>query len=175
MDKESTTFGLDSEKLAKLFEIGEGEQTQSISDSDRKAELLHDILAEAVPLSDFAQHKLDKLKQTIDALSSESVGKLLLDPETNIALIRQIKDYGRKLSSRAESKAERHVSNTIYYGAIASAMIFHKVRITRFSNAYLAESFHKLADQQWIPEHLRSLFAESRKQCQEQCQEKGTL
>ena len=166
MDRESTTFGLGSEKLVRLFDIGSKEQMQGdTSDSDKKSELLHDILAEPVPLSDSAQHKLDKLMQTIDVLSSESLGKLLLDPETNITLVRQIKDYGRKLSSRAECKEETQVSNTIYYGAIASAMVFHKVRITRFSNADLAESFQKLADQQWIPEFMRRLFEKSGEQC----------
>jgi len=168
MDRESSTFGLGSDRLAQLFGIGGDEPPaqSSASESDKKAELLHDILAEAVPLFDSIQDKPDDFKQTIDALSGESVGKLLLDPETNIALIRKIKDYARRLSGRAESQARRYVSNTIYYGAIANALVFHEVLITKFSKAELAESFQKLTNQQWIPEYLGCLFEEGLRRCQ---------
>ena len=172
MAKETSTFGLSSKKLVNLLEIAkETGQAQGKTDQQRKkTELLHDYLAQTLILYKYAGEELptkqSQLRNTINVLSSEPIGKLLQDPKTEIDLIRMIKDYSSKLSKRAKSKAEHHVANTIYYAAIAHALLFHDRRITRYTYESLEKSFSKLAKETWIPKNLVDLFAKATEICQ---------
>jgi hypothetical protein len=164
MAKETTTFGLSSKKLVHLMKIAEEtEPTQEKVDQQCvKTELLHDYLAQTLEVYKYAGEeppaKQSQVRNTINVLSSKPIGKLLLDPETEIDLIRIIKDYSSKFSKRAKSKAEHHIANTIYYAAIAYALLFHDRRITRYTYESLNKSFSKLAKEKWMPNKMIELF-----------------
>jgi len=70
-----------------------------------------------------------------------------------------MKDYSSRLSKRAKSKAEHQVANTIYYAAIAYALVYHERRITRYTYESLGKSFSRLRREQWIPLQIGGLFA----------------
>ena len=131
MAKETSTFGLSSKKLVNLLKIAEetGQPKGQVDQQRKKTELLHDYLAHTLAVYRDAGEELSakqsKLRNTINVLSSEPIGKLLLDSETDIGLIRMVKDYSSRFSKRAASKIEHQVANTIYYAAIASALLFH--------------------------------------------------
>ena len=171
--KETTTFGLNSEKLLRLLKIGEDAVSAEVpEDKDRKrAELLYDLLMQPLPVRGAVKENLpanqSQLRKKIDVLSSEPIGKLLLDPETDIDTIRMVKDYASRLSKHAKSKAEHHVANTIYYVAIAHALTFCDKMITRYTNESLTKSFSKLSGEDWIPKDLCNLFAEAANICQQ--------
>lgn len=169
MDKKSTTFSLSPKQVVDLLKIGSDMRPSTADSKQGKAELLHNRLSETFPISPSTSRKLTKklsqIRRTIDALAGESIGKLLQDPKTDITIIRMIKDYGRKLSERAESETEHHVANTLYYAAIAHALIFHKLMITKFSYEDLEQSFDRLSKESWIPENLLGLFAEASTYC----------
>jgi len=93
------------------------------------------------------------------------IGKLLQDPKTDTAVIRMVKDYGRTLSTRAKSEAEHQAANTVYYAAIAHALVFHKLKITNFSYGDLQSSFSRLSQEKWITKGLVDLFAKASEHC----------
>ena len=108
MTKETTTFGLGSKKLVNLLKIAEetGQPQEKVDQKQKKTELLHDYLAQILEVYKYAGEELpakqSQLRNTINVLSNEPIGKLLQDPETEISLIRMIKDYSSIFSKRAK-------------------------------------------------------------------------
>jgi hypothetical protein len=163
-DKETTTFGASSKKLARLLAVGfeQGSAEGILDDTQKMAEVLRDHLREPMPITSGGvpdrRTREGNVRYTIEALSGEPIGKLLSDPRTDIALIRRIKDYARRLSTSAKSKPEHHAANTLYYAAIASALVHHSTRITTHSYTDLKKSLTRLTDEHWVPEALTELF-----------------
>lgn len=162
--RETTTFDLGSEKVARLLRIGAESHRPNTKPSElhRKAELLRDRLAETVSLYD--PHPADlsttqtRMSHKLADLAGEPIGRQLLDPAIDLAVIRRIKNHGRKLAESARSKPQRRVASTIYYAAIAAALLFHGTRITSHSYADLGKSLRRLMDETWISPSLTELF-----------------
>ena len=169
MSKETTTFGLSSGKLAQLLSIGSDtdQDKNEMNQEQIKADLLHDRLAVSLPLGPSTVEMLPDipLGKTIGVLAGDPIGKLLQNPQTDIVVFRKIKDYSKKLSKNAKSETEHVIANTMYYAAIASALVFHKKRITKFSYKDLSHSFNMLSKETWIPSDIRSLFTKASKYC----------
>ena len=171
MDKRPTTLGLSPDKLAGLWDIGskEKEVEKGIDPGSTKTELLRDLLSGKVqtntPKAKSRPQKHTHQKSFSNFLTDESIEKLLQNPETDITLLRQIKEHGKRLSEEAKSKTEYQVANTIYYAAIASALVFHRRRITTFSFEDLQQFFLHLKEERWIPTSLRRLFTKACEYC----------
>lgn len=172
-EKDTTTFGLTSKKVARLLKLGAESPDAKIEldDEQRQAELLHDRLAETLALCEVqvsdATRGQTRMSNAIAALSGAPIGGLLLAPRTDLDVLKKIKDLGRKLSEAAESKPEHRVANTIYYAAIAAALQIHHARITSFSYKELLSTFSTLAKEGWIPRDLVSLFERASSICGE--------
>ena len=172
MDKHPTASGLSPDKLAQLLNIGsETDKAEPGMDQDnRKTELLQDLLAGTLPtcLSKVKLHRKGQrnLRSAVNSMIDKTIDKILQDPGVDITLLRKVKDHGKKLSDNAGAKAEYHVANTIYYAAIASALVFHNRRITKFSYKDLKKYFCRLDKEKWIPEAIRSLFSRAAEYCQ---------
>jgi hypothetical protein len=171
MGKKPNTFGLSPQKLAQIWNIGQETEknNRTIDQEDKKVEFLHDRLTETLNLSSSVtkSYPIDEanLQSIINSIAGKSINKLLKNPETNIAILRKIKDHGKRLSEKSESKIEYHAANTIYYAAIANALVFHDLRITKFSYKDLEKYFRRLSNENWIPEYLRSLFRRASEYC----------
>lgn len=169
MKKEPSTFGLSLKKVVKLLNIGADMRQTQDNIEQQKADLLSDRLSETLPLYYSTEQKpaskLRRLGQTIAALAGEPIGKLLQAPKTDIAIIKMTKDYARRLSASAKSEAEHHAANTIYYAAIAHALVRHDLKITKLSYQDLLESFCQLSKEDWIPKNLCELFAGASEYC----------
>jgi len=171
MEKHPTASGLSPEKLAKLWNIGsEADKTEKAVDQDgKKTELLRDWLAGSLPrLASEAKPQRREhvnLWSIVSSLTDLPINRLLQNPGTDLALLRKVKDYFKRLSGSAKSRTEYHVANTIYYAAIASALVFHDRRITKFSYKDLEEYFRRLDQENWIPEALRGLFTKACEYC----------
>lgn len=169
MKKDSSTYGLSLKKVVKLLNIG-SDVTDVPDDKDReKAELLSDRLNATHPLYYSTEgklsRKLKRLRHTIVVLAGETVGKLLKEPKTDIDIIKMTKEYGRKLSKSAKSEAEHHMANTIYYAAIAHALVHHDLKITKYTYQNLNEAFSHLSEESWIPDWLLELFVRASEYC----------
>ena len=171
--REPTTFGLDTDKLARILGIcAEPDAHGDRMDQEQeKAELLHQRLAQALP-SDTGTIEslpkiLGKLRQAISAAASEPIGKLLLNPKTELRLIRQVKEYAKSLSKHSEGKPEYQTASTIYHCALAHALVNHNEKITSYSYDELGEAFSYLIKEKWIPGDLLELLKEARKHCEQ--------
>lgn len=169
MGKEPTTQGLSCKKIIELLNIGAVVYTPSDDIDQQKADLLSDRLREILPVYYLTEKKpfgkLSPLRKTIAVLAGESVGELLQDPKTDIAIIRITKHHGRKLSTCAKSEAEYQAANTVYYAAIAHSLVFHGLKITKHSYGNLHEYFGQLSEENWIPEGLLGLFTKASEYC----------
>lgn len=171
MNRRPTTFGLSPDKLAGLWSIGsDSDKTEKAIDPDvEKTELLQDMLSG--PLPKHSSREVSRIKKQthpksiVSYLMDVPIEKLLYNPETDIVLLRKIKDHGKKLSGNAKSQAEYQAANTVYYAAIASALIFHDQRITKFSYQQLKEYFQRLGQEKWLPEGLQKFFMRACEYC----------
>ncbi|MFC1762653.1 hypothetical protein ACFL6U_11305 [Planctomycetota bacterium] len=167
MNKKPTTFGMYSQKISDLLKVGTDELQNPLAEEQdqKKADLLHDILNATLPVCFEDENGLSGesagWQRTVEVLSGDSVGELLQDPETDLSFVRTIKDHGRRVSSSTASEVEHEVGNTVYFAAIASALIFHSVRISRLSYVDLKKSFHRLTSEDWIPQWLIELFGQA--------------
>lgn len=173
MEKGTTTFGLDPGRVQSLFDIGRDVQKPDgkPGPKQRKAEMLRSRLSEPLPLDEsqlgMLPAVLGQLCHTIGLLAGETILALLQAPSTDISLIERIKRYGKELSARAESKAEHEVATTIYYAAIAGALAYHDLRITKFSYKKLETFFSRLTKEKWISKDLSALFKVAHKCCKD--------
>ncbi|MHC4109504.1 MAG: hypothetical protein ACYSUY_00415 [Planctomycetota bacterium] len=179
MDKESTAFGLSPEQLAHLLKIGSdtSHADNEVDREQKKTELLHDWLTATLPL-DAAIAKalptiLRRLCQELRPLAGKAFGDLLKDPKTDIAAIRKIKDYSKKMVGCAKSETEHDAATAIYYAAIASALVFHNQRITKFSYESLNNSFSTLTGHNWLTPDLAQLLKEASEFCREEAKRGG--
>lgn len=140
-----------------------------MSEDDRKAELLWDLLAGILPIriSNTKAHSKEpeNLQSTISSLLEEPIGQLLNNPNTDLISLRKVKNYAKRLSKNTESKNEHQVANIVYYAAVACALVFHHKRITKFSYSNLEKYFHRLGQEKWIPKYIQNLFARAYDYC----------
>lgn len=93
-----------------------------------------------------------------------SLGDILTASDADFATIKEIRQYAKKMTGGKGPEAER-VAVTIYFAAIANALLFHDAKITSYSYASLESSFNKLIKKEFMPERLRRLFVDSAEVC----------
>ncbi|KPL20813.1 MAG: hypothetical protein AMJ75_11170 [Phycisphaerae bacterium SM1_79] len=69
------------------------------------------------------------------------------------------------MASWKRSEPEHAVAVAIYYAAIASALVFHDVKVTTHSYESLEASFTRLINKPWMSAELNSLFIRALKLC----------
>jgi len=140
-----------------------------LSEKRKKTQMLNSRLAQTLPLDKSqigALHVvLGELCHTIGLLAGGTILALLHDPSTDISLIVRIKRYGKRLFVRAGSEAEHEVATVIYLAAIASALVYHDVVITKSSYRKLVVFFSCFTKEKWIPRDLSDLLRVARKCC----------
>lgn len=164
MKQESTVLGLNPQKLAELLNIG-SDLDQDLGTEHKKEELLHDWMAASLPLDKALAQSLpeivSRLCRDLQPISGDAFGKILLDPKSDIDAIEKIRHYSKKIAEAAKSDPEHDAATTIYYAAIANAMVFHEKRITKFSYESLEKSFAALTAHQWLTPDLSELFSKA--------------
>ncbi len=172
MARHLSTFGLSPEKMSELMRIGSDDHDykEGITPEQTKSELLADRLSEPL-LVDSSLSKLlpsipGLLSSVIDIDASEPIGDLLQNPDVDISLLNKVKHYFNRQSKDSQSKVECAISLALYYGVIASALVFHNNKITKFSHEDLEKAFSSLIDKTWIPESIISLYTKACTICQ---------
>ena len=164
MDKDSTTFGLKPDKLARLWNIGDKtEQDKNEENEDQmKAELLRDSLARKISpdhiVAQILPRAFAEVCKNIQPFTGNSYAMLLNDPLTDITILEKIKDNNKKLAKHNSSDTEYEVITVIYYAAIASALVYHDQKITSFSYDHLNDKYTSLLHNTWLTTDLRNLF-----------------
>lgn len=171
MADESSTFGLNREKLAKLWKLGDGAvaDQQPCEAAPDKAELLRSRLAESLPLEAGMAHMLPDILTMVCGKLRPFTGcsfrALLLDPATDLSVIETIKDLHKRQAESSPAGPKQEVATAIYYAAIASALVHHDVKITKLSYKRLSQSFAKLSVGDWLEADVKQLLAEAHKGC----------
>jgi len=173
MDKKPELPDLSPEKLARLWAIGsdiQPEAEQVIGLDDRKAELLRDRLARNLPLDKrtrgFLSETLDLLCRKFQPFVGNSLGAMIMDPQTSVEVLTYIKDFAKESGSTARDKAERDVALAVYFAAIASALVCHGARISQHSGSRLRKAFEAWVERSWLPSDMRELFKKAMTQAE---------
>jgi len=108
---------------------------------------------------------LGRLQKDLLPHGGKTLGEVLTDPKSDLAAIKKIREYAKTMAARKGAGTERAVAVAIYYAAIASALLFHNVKITTHSYELLDASFEKLIGKAWMSPELTQLFTKARKLC----------
>jgi hypothetical protein len=170
MGQEEKDSGLTPRKVALMLKIGaDPSEAEPVAPEMAKAELLRDRLAGRLPSEGLARRQLlaslEDFRQIVMQSEGPSMGQCLLAHDTPLKVLRRIKEHGAALSRSALSDIEHETANVIYYGAIASALIFHRKRITQFKRDDLQGAFAALAVLSWLPPSLAEHFRQAVQSC----------
>ncbi len=136
------------------------------TEKQNQAKLLRDQLCSPIPVERFAveslQEAIGKVHQDILPLAGVPVGELLLNPRTELASLVTLKNCAKKLAARLQNpSAEYDAMVTIYFAAIASALVFHRQKISAHSEKDLKNSFRSMKEQSWMAWELAELFGKA--------------
>lgn len=172
--EDDSKWQLETDRLARLLSIGEDHELPDdpASVDELTAELLRKRLASPLPLAPASATEVVLCWSSAGSpATARSVGEVLLDPSTDVAVLQRIKSWGKKLADRQRDRPNRSpeyaAGLTIYYAAIASALAFHDERITDYGFGQLAEALQRLIDQPWLSPAVSDLFAKAGRICQE--------
>ena len=98
-------------------------------------------------------------------VGARALSQLLMNAQTDLAILRTLKDYAKALSRCGAQGPEHTAAIVVYYAAIASALVFHGKRITRHSYETLRGAFSQLAEKNWLPREVKELFRRGREAC----------
>lgn len=101
----------------------------------------------------------------VHPLLDRSMRQALLDSRCDPDLLRVVKDHCKRLSAVVTSGPETLMTTTIYYAAIAAALVHHGQRISQLPGETLAERFSTLMQRPWMDPQLQGLFTEAAKIC----------
>jgi hypothetical protein len=175
--KKKSIYGLKPSQLGRLLSVSAC-VPESVSD------MTEDQIKE-VAFRDRLNRRLSddpSLGDTLMSASGESAGdvrvaldrslkEVLLDPQCSMIVLQAVKDHSKRVSAMVTSGSETLVATTIYYAAIAAALVHHDKRISRYSCESLVQRFSLLAQRAWIDGDVRGLFAQAAECCRER--EKG--
>jgi len=171
MKDTTTTGGLNAKQLLRILMLGaEKNEAEQVGKAEQPvAAALQARLERGLPLSPKAVDSLPailgRLCHELAPLAGRPLGGLLLDPSTALSVIKTIKEYGKTLSERQTAESSHAVAVTIYFAAIANALVHHGEKITQHSHEHLARSFGMLASKPWMPDELGKLFAQAAEMC----------
>ena len=170
MEKKST-YGLRLDQMAGLFAMGTDDPDPAAERSDD--ETLRDVLSELLTGTDPQKSLLrETLAMMVDgspedaaALAGRPLGEILLNPHSDMDLLAAVKEASKTLSCTLDSKTETALARTVYFAALASALVHHNTKITQNSYQTLAESLALLMAKRWMVPELVELFSRARRMC----------
>jgi len=179
MEESPEKLDLDVEQSTNLLRLclhADHQRTDG-KEEKNKAIVLLEVLASKLPVNPALLESLPPvlraLSEELQSVSGLPLGDLLQDSGTKIAVIRRIKDFAKELGNSAKDKIERDVALTVYFAAIAAALVFHEARISQYDYRHLEQSFEALGQHDWIPRSLATLYEKARKYCTAKCEGQG--
>jgi len=166
-------FNPDPDQLDRLLSIGSGTEaeTPDVCEDRSLADLadkwLVSSLGENASLRDPLLQRFSRLGPVEESFADKSLFELLLEPETDIAILQAISCYAKELSLLVQTESESIIAIAIYYAAIARLLLSHDKKTSEYSYQSLMESFGDLIEKKWMPRELKEMFREAQKTCQE--------
>jgi len=169
--KRKSTFGLRLDQMQDLFSLGRAQPNPADEegDNEKMAGLLREQLTCALPerslLFDALVMMMEQQGYDTRPLVGKPLGLVLSSPDSDIGLLRAIKECSKTLSCTLDSEVEMALATTIYYAALAGALVHYDEKITQNSYEKLDESFALLVEKQWMTAELVTLFAQAQRVC----------
>ncbi len=165
MDGHDGNLELNDGQKTRLLSLGiEPDRPAAMPDGEeQRGDLLCDILRRPLP-PDGQGEPADVAEQScvpFRSIAGPPLRELLLDPKTDVVVLRKIKEYAKALGQKVGTEVEKDAYLAIYLAAIAAAKLFHADRITEHSNADLTRFLEFFARQPWMPTILVGLFTEA--------------
>ena len=159
----STTFGLGSDKIARLLHLGlgiPGETTEALDSCDRSA-LLERWLKGRLP-SHAMPTKVSPPEPSgktlpLGVLLGMPIGELL-GSRTSLDVLMALKDYAKSQVKSSEQPEMQDVATVIYYAVIACAWVEHGQMISSISPVQLQQATSKLAEKPWVSSDIKIWF-----------------
>ncbi len=170
MEREST-YGLSLNQMAGLFAISSEDPDPAGAEAadEALAALLRDQLtcteSNGSLLLDTLVMMMDRVSDGPTSLAGRSLGEVLLNPESELGLLGAIKNCSKTLSCTLDSRTETALARTLYFAALAGALVHHNAKITQLAYPTLAESLALLIEKQWMAPELVALFSQARRIC----------
>ena len=171
--EEKTTYGLSPDRLVSLLAIGQprGEGRHNPRAGRTLSDVLQDMLSNELSLDPALPDSLPSVlnwpSDEVFAISGQSMNDLLLDCSTDLAVIKTLKDYAKELVRRGGRGMKQAAATAIYYAAIASALVFHRCKITKYPYPKLQEAYAELRQKSWVPLELKDLFQKAHALCKQ--------
>jgi hypothetical protein len=164
---ETDSLELSDRQKMRLLHLGlEPDRPGASSDPDeQRGDLLCDVLRCSLATDGSKQGERfpgdGVLRPGLQMLAGPSLGALLRDPKTDLAVLRRIKRYAKSVGQDTGSDVEKDVFLAVYFAAIAAAAVFHSERITGHSDEDLIRFFDFFARSPWMPTDMAGLFADA--------------
>jgi hypothetical protein len=169
--EKTSTYGLRLEQMASLFTMGsvEPDPGDEKDGPQEMANLLREQLTCCLPKGTLFCEVLVMVmeRQGCDtgSLAGKSLGDICLSDETSINLLKAIKESAKTLSTTLDSQGETALATTLYFAALATALVSHDQKITQNSYEKLDESFALLVNKKWMAKELIQLFSRAQRIC----------
>ena len=164
---EISTFRTKSSGLARLLGFALDKDLPQRGEWPREAlkKLLQATVTGTFPAEAVAQVSSEAPEQ-MDGLRKKTLENALLNSETDLVVLKAIRDYGKKHAAGRTNDPRHSVAVVVYYAAIASALLFHGRKVTRYPYKKLVSAFQKLADKPWMIPKFAKHFSEAQELCQ---------
>lgn len=163
MSGKTENLQLNDEQKTRLLGLGlEPAESAKERDADEvRGDLLCDILRCALPVTQHLPGTTRDVPPGFLSIFGPSLGELLRDPKTDIAVLRQIKEYAKDCGRTVRSDVEKEVFLVVYFAAIAAALASNGRQITEHADCDLIQFFRTYAIAAWIPNDLSRLFRDA--------------
>lgn len=171
MSQESKEIELTNDQKTRLLKLSldVDASEDNYTQREKRADLLYDTLSSSLPIDksvvDLLPVLLKGVCQKLRSVAGEPLENLLLNPNTDISILNEIKEYAKKEGTSTESEVEKDVFLAIYCAAVGSSLVFHNKKITQHSYKDLEEFFRSLSKKGWMPEDLVELFKKAQVYC----------
>ncbi|MEJ2702732.1 MAG: hypothetical protein P8Z79_09860 [Sedimentisphaerales bacterium] len=168
-DGEPGDFDLTTPQKARLLRLAM-EVPDSVSEgTDQRSDLLYDFLKCPLPqeesLANFIPAPVKGFLETTGSFRGAPMADLLADPTTQVSIIERIKEYAKQSGMSVKSEGQTDVLLSVYYAAIAHALLFHDKKLSEHSYGHLISAFQALAEKEWVSLVLRQLFSKAHEHC----------
>ena len=163
-------LGLAPRKLARILGLS---VTSDQGDKDLSnmevAELLDKCLHTGVSDKDNEMTTWTDLLENLKADQETSCGTAMIDiltsSKSSLKGIRTVRKCSKQRAARNGMDPEYSVAITLYFAAIANALLFHGTKITTYSYESLEVSLNRLVSKPWMPKELGMLMAKASDLC----------
>jgi len=171
MTDKRTVFGAHPENVRRFLDdcLTSPPAEEQPNETAHYAQLLQEQLAEKCPVSgDLVRSGswlLDRIQEKVLLDLSRPVREVLSDAQTSLDTLADLKMRYKKWSEETPDKRMQRVYTVLYFAALARALLLHRRRITRHSNAYLIHSFEVLSAEPWMDPVLQEIFRKASQAC----------